>query len=60
MKKVISMMLTLVLLLGAFVSPGVLPQAEAANSEPRLIIDMTSDNGKMRHGASGFLYGISN
>lgn len=26
MKKVISMMLTLVLLLGAFVSPGVLPQ----------------------------------
>ena len=60
MKKVISMMLTLVLLLGVFVSPGILPQAEAANSAPRLIIDMTSDNGEMRHGASGFLYGISN
>ena len=60
MKKAVSLLLTLVLLLGAFVSPGILPQAEAANSAPRLIIDMTSDNGEMRHGASGFLYGISN
>ena len=61
MKKVISMMLTLVLLLGIFA--GAVPSAHAASAaaDATLSVDLApgASTGKIIHGAAGFLYGIS-
>lgn len=59
MKKVISMMLTLVLLLGVFA--GITPSASAAAADATLSVDLDPERntGEIIHGAAGFLYGIS-
>ena len=61
MKKVISMMLTLVLLLGLFA--GVVPSAHAASAvaDATLSVDLNpaQNTGEIIHGAAGFLYGVS-
>ena len=61
MKKVISMMLTLVLLLGLFA--GAVPSAHAASAaaDATLSVDLDPDKntGEIIHGAAGFLYGVS-
>ena len=61
MKKVISMMLTLVLLLGLFA--GAVPSAHAASAvaDATLSVDLDPkrNTGEIIHGAAGFLYGVS-
>ena len=61
MKKVISMMLTLVLLLGLFA--GAVPSAHAASAvaDATLSVDLNpaQNTGEIIHGAAGFLYGVS-
>lgn len=59
MKKAVSLLLTLVLLLGVFA--GITPSASAAAADATLSIDLDPANntGEIIHGAAGFLYGVS-
>ena len=59
MKKAVSLLLTLVLLLGVFA--GITPSASAAAADATLSVDLDPANntGEIIHGAAGFLYGIS-
>ena len=59
MKKAVSLLLTLVLLLGVFA--GITPSASAAAADAMLSVDLDPANntGEIIHGAAGFLYGIS-
>lgn len=59
MKKAVSLLLTLVLLLGVFA--GITPSASAAAADATLSVDLDPERntGEIIHGAAGFLYGIS-
>ena len=59
MKKAVSLLLTLVLLLGVFA--GITPSASAAAADATLSVDLDPANntGEIIHGAAGFLYGVS-
>lgn len=61
MKKTVSLLLTLVLLLGIFA--GAVPSAHAASAaaDATLSVDLDPDKntGEIIHGAAGFLYGVS-
>ena len=59
MKRPVSLLLTLVLLLGVFA--GITPSASAAAADATLSVDLDPANntGEIIHGAAGFLYGIS-
>lgn len=59
MKRPVSLLLTLVLLLGVFA--GITPSASAAAADATLSVDLAPANntGEIIHGAAGFLYGIS-
>lgn len=59
MKKAVSLLLTLVLLLGVFA--GITPSASASAADATLSVDLDPANntGEIIHGAAGFLYGVS-